>query len=103
MPYYSKTMQELKLNSPMLYDSFEITLEENRFPIAFANKLKELQDMGVAEKDARLQIAESPIELELYYEINRGLMAVEAEEVENSSAIYSPYTGEQYEEFNDGE
>lgn len=95
-------MQKLKINSADYYDSFEITLDETKFPIAYANKLTELMNMDVSEKDARIQIAEEEIELELYYEINYGLMAVEAGAVE-AGTIYSPYTREMYEDSDDWE
>lgn len=42
------------------------------------------------------------MELELYYEIGSGLMAVEPEAVE-AGYIYSPYSGELYENYENNE
>lgn len=88
-------MSNLILNKADRYDWLNITLTENNFPIAYANKLKCLMNSGLTEVEARDILDNNPIELELYYEIGAGLMAVEAEAVE-AGIIYSPYSGEQY-------
>jgi|AntAceMinimDraft_17_1070374.scaffolds.fasta_scaffold04303_3 hypothetical protein len=85
-----------KLNNSDEYDSFQVFLSEIEHPTAYANKLKCLMDgAGMTEKEARHEIATIPIELEFYYEVGAGLMAVESGAVE-SGTIYSPYDGELY-------
>ena len=87
-----------KLNNSDQYDSMEIFLTEDKFPTAYANKLKCLMDgAGMTEKEARHEISTIPIEVELYYEVGAGLMLVESGAVE-SGTIYSPYSGELYED-----
>jgi len=91
-------MSNLKLNNSDSYDSFEIILTEDKYPTAYANKLKCLmQGAGMTEQEARNEIAAVPIEMELYYEVGAGLMMVESGAVE-SGTIYSPYSGELYED-----
>lgn len=88
--------QILRLNNSDDYEHFEIFLTEEKYPIAYANYLKSLiQGAGMTEPDARMEIALYPIELELYYEIDAGLMAVEAGAVE-SGTVFSPYSREEY-------
>lgn len=41
------------------------------------------------------------IELELYYQPEYGLFAVESEAVESNIPIYSPYTAEELEDFDE--
>jgi len=89
-------MSNLKLNNPNKYESFEFTLRKDKHPIAYYRKMSELLNQGLSLKDAE-NIISNPIELEIYYEIDNGLMCVEAEAVE-SGTIFSPYTQEQYED-----
>lgn len=72
-----------------------VYLTEEKFPIAFNAKLKEVMDQKFfdSEKEARVWIEETPIALELYYSIDFGLFAVESEAVE-SADIYDPYTNQ---------
>ncbi len=91
----------LKKNNAENYESITITLDEERFPIAYAEKKRELMEIcGMSEEDAEKYIAESPIELEVYYQYGVGLFGVESEAVE-CSRIYSPYTQEELEEYDE--
>jgi hypothetical protein len=96
-------MGKLKLNSAYYYDNFEVILDENKHPVAYKNKLKCLMEgAGMTEEEARKEIATVPIEMEFYYEVGAGLMAVESGAVE-SGTIYSPYSAELYEEYDEDE
>jgi hypothetical protein len=87
-----------KLNSPDKYDSITVLLNEIDHPTAFANSVKNLMLAGCSEEDAREQTATLSIELELYFEVGYGLMAVQSDAVEGGANIFSPYTTEQYED-----
>ena len=77
------------------YEPLKVLLTEEDTPIAFNAKINELMEQGVFdnEKEAKKWLRNTPIELELYYEKDSGLFAVESEAVE-SGTIYSPYTGD---------
>lgn len=94
-------MEKIKVNAPEQYESFMIILNENKYPIAHQKKLEELMEQGAFEsvEAAKEWINTTPIELELYYEKNAGLFAVEAEAVEViSHTLCSPYTKAEFEE-----
>lgn len=84
----------LILNSVEDTEIIMVRLTPERFPIAYANKVKCLMLSGLSEEEAE-KMAMEPIDLELYYEVGVGLMAVESGAVE-SGTIYSPYSGELY-------
>lgn len=92
----------MKKNSTDNYDSINIYLDENKTPIAFERKLKELMEQGAFdnEEDAKKWIRTTPIELELYYHIDYGLFGVESDAVECSD-VYDPYDGKLMEEWED--
>lgn len=88
----------VKLNPATKYEALPVRLSKEKTPIAFENKIQELLEQGAfkTREEAEYWLSESDIELELYYEKNSGLFAVESEAVENGE-IYSPYTGEECE------
>lgn len=88
-----ETANKLVLNDVEDYEPI-YRFKSNKTPIAYNNKVKCLMLSGINEEDAK-RIALEPIELELYYEVGYGLMAVESAAVE-SETIYSPYSGEMY-------
>ncbi len=93
-------MEKIKVNAPEQYESFMIILNENKYPIAHHKKLEELMEQGAFEsvEAAKEWINTTPIELELYYEKNAGLFAVEAEAVEDiPHTLCSPYTKAEFE------
>ena len=93
-------MEKIKVNAPEQYESFMIILNENKYPIAHQKKLEELMEQGafVSVEAAKEWINTTPIELELYYEKNAGLFAVEAEAVEDiPHTLCSPYTKAEFE------
>lgn len=76
-------------------ETIEVMLTEERFPKAFNNKLRELMDQKAFdnEDEARAWIRSTPFVLELYYEKDSGLFAVESEALESCpESICSPYT-----------
>ena len=85
---------KLVLNSAEDAETISVRLDPERFPIAYANKVECLMLSGLSEEKAKKE-AMIPIDLELYYEVGVGLMAVEPGRVE-SGIIYSPYTRELY-------
>lgn len=93
------TKDTIKANNENNYEPIKVTLTREKTPIAFQNKLDELMEQGAfdSEADAIEWIESTPIELELYYEKDRGLFAVEAESVEFHSDLVSPYTGAEFE------
>ena len=86
----------MKINNSDQYESIEIALDPIKFPIAYAAKVNELIDCGFSKEEAEKE-ALRPIEMELYYENGLGLMLVDTGAVE-SGTIYSPYTGELYDD-----
>ena len=81
------------------YDSIRVYLDENRTPLVFEEKVKELMEEGAFdnEDDARSFVRTTPIELELYYHKGYGLYGVECDAVELGD-IYDPYDGTKMEE-----
>lgn len=92
----------MKKNKAENYESILVYLDENRTPLAFNEKLKELMEEGAFdnENDARSYILTNPIELELYYHKGYGLYGVESDAVECSD-VYDPYDGTKMEEWDE--
>ena len=91
--------ETIKANRAENYESIEVTLTREKTPIAFQSKLDELMEQGAFdnEADAIKWIESTPIELELYYEKDSGLFAVEADAVDSQADLVSPYTGAEFE------
>lgn len=81
----------IKLNNADEYEPIEICLTPDKTPIAYQNKVQCLMNSGLSEDEAKRE-AYTPIELELYYETDSGLFAIEPGAVE-SGTVYSPYSG----------
>lgn len=88
----------MKANKAGEEEIIEVLLTRRTFPIAFQNKLNELMEQGAFdnEEDATKWIESNPIVLEIMYEKDSGLFAVESEAIE-SGGIISPYSGEEIE------
>jgi hypothetical protein len=88
----------MKANKIGQVESIAVLLTRQTFPIAFQNKLDELMSQGAFdnEEDAIKWIESNPIVLEIMYEKDSGLFAVESEAIESGS-IVSPYSGEEIE------
>lgn len=83
------------INKKGTEETIEVILDEKKYPIAFKRRLDELMSQKAfnSEAEARKWLSSTPIVLELYYERDCGLYAVESEVLEFSK-VYSPYTGE---------
>ena len=88
----------MKANKAGEEEIIEVLLTRRTFPIAFQNKLNELMEQGAFdnEEDATKWIESNPIVLEIMYEKDSGLFAVESEAIE-SGTLVSPYSGEEIE------
>lgn len=93
----------MKKNNAEEMESIMVQLTEEKTPIAFNRKVKELLDQGAfeSEEDAKAWVYQNPIELELYYSIDCGLFGVESDAIENGADIYDPYTAEMLEDFDE--
>lgn len=82
-----------KLNNSDNYEPIKVTLSDFENPIAYNNKITELvnQELFPTIELAKKEFPKFEIELELVYEQDYGLFAVESEAVE-SGTIYSPYS-----------
>ena len=87
----------MKANKIGQVESIAVLLTRQTFPIAFQNKLDELMSQGAFddEEDA-IKWIETAIVLEIMYEKDSGLFAVESEAIECGTLI-SPYSGESIE------
>ena len=88
----------MKANKAGQEETIGVLLTRRTFPIAFQNKLNELMEQGAfdSEEEATRWIETNPIILEIMYEKDSGLFAVESEAIE-SGDIVSPYTKEEIE------
>jgi hypothetical protein len=94
-------VDRIKVNNEDCYESIMITLHEDKYPIAHKNKVDELMEQGCFDdrEEARKWVNSTPIELEIYYEKDAGLFAVEAEAIYScSESLCSPYTKALFEE-----
>lgn len=72
-------------------DTIEVSLSPDKTPHAYAQKVKELMEScGLSKEEAEAE-ALRPIVLELVYEKDCGLFAIEVESVD-CSFVWSPYT-----------
>lgn len=85
----------MKANKVGQEEVIEVRLSREKTPIAFQNKLNELMEQGAfeTEEEAIYWIESNPFLLELMYEKDAGLFAVESEAIEGFSLV-SPYTQE---------
>lgn len=73
-------------------DLLEFYLDPEKTPDTYNRKLFELIKSGMNKWQAEKFISDTPIIMELAYDIDRGLFMVECEAI-NSCDIYNPYTG----------
>jgi predicted nucleic-acid-binding Zn-ribbon protein len=90
----------MKKNNTGTEEVIEVSLSEEKFPIAFKAKLDELIEQGWEEEDARDWLSRVTFQMELYYSKDQGLFMVESEAVE-AITIFNPYTGDELEECED--
>lgn len=94
-------MEKIKLNNENCYETIMVVLREDKCPIAHKNKVEELMEQGAFDniEEAKEWVNTTPIELELIYEKNEGLFAIESEAVIcYSHRLCSPYTKAEFDE-----
>ena len=89
-----KELEPLKIEE-IVGDRLEVLLTESRFPAAYQRKKYELiHKSGMREEEAERYIETTPISLEIFYDIDRGLFGVE-EEAGECCEVFNPYTGKE--------
>lgn len=63
-------------------------------PDLFRRRVKCLMLAGLSQEKAEQMIATTPLQLSLFYDIGRGVFAIDAEAVGNTP-LYNPYTGKE--------
>lgn len=61
-------------------------------PNIFRRRVRCLMLSGLSQDEAEKDVATIPLKLELFYDIGRGIFAIDAEAVGNTP-LYNPYTG----------
>ena len=75
-------------------ETIDVFLSPSKTPVAYEKKIRELTDSsGMSKAEAEKYLLQ-PIELELFYDYDRGVFAVEAEAV-GATPIFNPYTGDE--------
>lgn len=87
-------MERLVLTPCNLSEVITVQITEDKFPVIYHRKKKELMNSGMSEEEVLGQLSNWYIDLELQYQPEFGLFAVESDAIESSN-IFSPYTGEQ--------
>jgi len=84
-----------KLHDPEDVESFTIKVTKKKFPKVWNCLLEEFESICENEEEALSHLESlllNEIELELYYDPNFGMFAVEADAIENGARIFSPYS-----------
>lgn len=89
----------MKKNPPEKYEPISIVVTPDEHPLVYNAMIKSLMNRGMTKAEAVAYMIQ-PIELELYYDEDSGLFAVEPGAVESTS-IFNPYTGEKLEDYNE--
>ena len=89
----------MKKNPPEKYEPISVVVTPDEHPLAYNAMIKSLMNRGMTKAEAVACMIQ-PMELELYYDENNGLFAVELEAVESVN-MFNPYTGEELENYNE--
>lgn len=82
---------------PAEAETIEVRLSPIKTPVAFNNKVKELvEECGLSEEEAKREVLNMTFVLEVIYEKNCGLFAVESDTLD-CSRVWSPYTQKEIE------
>lgn len=82
---------------PVEAETIEVRLSPIKTPVAFNNKVKELvEECGLSEEEAKREVLNMTFVLEVIYEKNCGLFAVESDTLD-CSKVWSPYTQKEIE------
>lgn len=85
------------INDENNYESVSILLSKEKYPIAFEKYVKDMMNGGMTREQAEKYASETPIELELYYQVGFGLFGLSSDYVDNMESFVSPYNGDEYE------
>lgn len=91
----------MKTNPADRCETIDVLLSEEKYPIAFKNKVEELLEQKAfnSESEAAEWLRKTPITLELYYEKHAGLFALESDALESCpESLCSPYSREPFTE-----
>ncbi len=72
----------------------EIRLSPTTYPVAFERKVRCMMNSGLSKEEAEEIILTTPIPLEIFYDIDRGLFAIESEPI-GYNPVFNPFTGEE--------
>lgn len=86
-------------NKPEEYESIMVVIDPVEHPKVYKAMIESYMKSGMTKAEAVAQMFQ-PVELELYFDPDSGLFAVEPEAVD-STEIYNPYTKEKLIEHND--
>lgn len=73
-------------------DTIDIILSPDKTPEAYERKVRCMMTSGLSREEAEGYVLGTPLPMEFFYDIGRGLFAVESEAVTNTP-VYNPYTG----------
>ena len=82
------------LTPSTLSEIISVKITERRFPIIYKRKKEELIRNGLSEEEAVSALENWEVDLDLFYQPDLGLFAVESDAVESTN-IHSPYSGEE--------
>lgn len=71
----------------------DVYLCPNKYPVAYERKVRCMMSSGLTREEAEKTVLTTPIQIELFYDIGRGLFAVESEPI-GYIDVYNPYTGD---------
>jgi hypothetical protein len=71
----------------------DIYLSPENYPVAYERKVRCLMNSGLTREEVEAIVLTTPIQMEIFYDIDRGLFAVESEPIAYID-IFNPYTGE---------
>lgn len=75
-------------------DTIDIQLTPSVTPDTFPRKVRCLMLSGLSQEEAEKDVAKTPIQMELFYDVGRGLFAIEADAI-GCTPLYNPYTGKE--------
>lgn len=84
------------INNDDNYESINVLLSKDKQPIAFENCVQTFMLSGMTREEAEEYVSTTPIELELYYEVDYGLLGLESGFVESVNEFESPYSYNKY-------
>lgn len=85
-------MNTERIRLPEIPEVIEVYLSPTKTPVAFNNRVEELmEECGLTREDAEKEAYNHSILLELVYEKNCGLFAID-NQATDCSPVWSPYT-----------